>query len=107
VVYVNKCSQAIWDVTATECRRIRTTSTGGVEHCDITVQSAVPHSLRFCTGSRDQLFQLLSTNLLPRVTTRVVRSSWRTSKISSRGQCHQKCARATLQPVTSGRETVS
>jgi hypothetical protein len=64
VVYVNKCSQTIWDVTATECRRIRTTGTGGVEHCNMTVQSAVPHSLRFCTGSRAQLFQQLSTNLL-------------------------------------------
>jgi hypothetical protein len=64
VVYVNKRSQTMWDVTSTECRRIRTTSTGGVEHCNITAQSAVPHSLRFCTGSRAQLFQQLAVHEL-------------------------------------------
>jgi hypothetical protein len=64
VVYVNVASQTIWDVTTTETRRLRPTSTGGVEHCNVTVQSEVVHTLPFCTGSRENLFQVYSQDLL-------------------------------------------
>jgi hypothetical protein len=66
VLYVNSCSQKIYDVTSNESRRMKPTSTGGVEHCEPHLLNGVTAiSLPFHAGSRASLFVQYAEYLLP------------------------------------------
>jgi hypothetical protein len=66
VLYVNSCSQKIYDVTTNESRRMKPTSSGGVEHCEPHLLNGdTTISLPFHTGSRASLFTQYAEHLLP------------------------------------------
>jgi hypothetical protein len=66
LLYVNSCSQKIYDVTTNESRRMMPTISGGVQHCEPhLLNSGTAVSLPFHTGSRASLFTQYAKHLLP------------------------------------------